>query len=135
LEELEQDKSVFRRDKAKKSLGKYLTIDFDHFISNVNSLFLNKDVIKKFFFSFLDYDISHQQTNETYAFYTRNNISFEFSGLNEFNRSIFFFSCNRSFNGILEMLHFNNKLRYPKRNLLLRNIFVGDNNNDFGFDF
>jgi hypothetical protein len=89
---VEEEKTRLKRKQVERFPGKkYLVEDFDAFISNHNCSIFNKDLVEKFFYFFLDFDISHQQTNETYALYTRKLISFEFSKLNELNNRIFFF--------------------------------------------
>jgi len=41
--------------------------------------------------------------------------------MNDFYHRIFSLSFNKGFNGVLEMLHYNNKLRFPKRFVFLQN--------------
>jgi hypothetical protein len=44
----------------------------------------------------------------------------DFYKIPAYKEAFFFFSFNRSFNGIYEMLYYNHKVRFPKRFLFLK---------------
>ena len=98
---------------------------FDDFISNINSSFFSKAIVKKFFNNFVNNEIFFQQVDES----SLNNIAFNFKHLpvlTQEQRVLFFYSFNKGFNGILEMLHFFNKVKFPKRGILLQDFVVDD---------
>lgn len=89
---------------------------------------INGKNIAKFFKFFLKaeigdtMDLSLNPYNEMdFLFYK----DFEYSKddyffTNDFKDAIFLNSFNKTFNGIVEMLHYNSKIRFPKRFLLLK---------------
>lgn len=99
----------------------------DKFFPFVNSKFLKQSNVSHFFSCFIINEIFHQEPQLTqhyfYNYINKNNKKFVDKLSNE-QRILFYYSANKGFNGILEMLHFFNKIHFPKRMILLKDLLV-----------
>lgn len=79
-------------------------------------------------------DLSLNPYNEIdFLFYKSYKQDRDFFFLDNFKDAIFLNSFNKTFNGIVEMLHYNSKIRFPKRFLLLKK--NESSSNSFFWDF
>jgi hypothetical protein len=101
--------------------------DFQKFSTFINSSkLINRKIVSKFFKSFLEAEISDtidlslnpKEETDFLLFKEKSKKVYFFS--DNFKDAIFFNSFNKTFNGIVEMLHYNSRVRFPKRFLLLK---------------
>lgn len=105
------------------SFSKKITAqDFDLFYTNIHSYTFNSNSVKKFFFDFMDNQIFFQQVDEDFFIFSKKFYSGNLSPITEDQKLLFFYTISKGFNGILEMLHFYNKVRFPKRFIFLQNL-------------
>lgn len=123
----------FKSDELNKLFTPYIKTDYDledfqKFSNFVNSgKLINRKIVSKFFKFFLKAEIDdtiHLSLNpyEEITFMRLQGIRrFDFFlPVGNFKDAIFFNSFNKTFNGIVEMLHYNSKVRFPKRFIFLK---------------
>lgn len=109
--------------------NKITSQDFDSLYLNIYSLYFDRSIVKKFFIDFVDKQIFFQQVDEDFFSVAKKFNSWNLSPISEDQKLLLFYTVSKGFNGILEMLHFYNKVTFPKRFLFLQDIFSGFNNN------
>lgn len=114
--------------------NKITALDFDFFIFNIHSYSFNRNIVKKFFYDFIDKQISFQQVDEDFFIFSKRFQAWNLSFITEDQKLLLFYTVSRGFNGIMEMLHFYNKVRFPKRFLFLQDL-TGGNKSNLNSDF
>ena|SRR5579863_10251519 len=115
-------------------------LDFQKFTNCLNSQkLIDKKIVSKFFKFFLkteicdslDSSLESFNENDFLSFKKKSSLHFYSSG--NFKDAIFFNTFNKTFNGIVEMLHYNHKVRFPKRFIFLKRNETSSNS--FFWDF
>jgi hypothetical protein len=120
------DDSFFNQEIMQIDVTLLEAIYSDSFYQNVNT----KNLINQFFSSFKKEEIYDRTFDELSSFFYKDFYKEFFCQIDPFYQKNFYFSLNKSFNGILEMLHLNSKISFPKRFILLSTSFFDKNNID-----
>lgn len=123
----------FKQDRVNKFFTPHIKSDYDvddfqKFSTLINShKLINRKIISKFFRFFLKaeicdtIDVSLKPSSEfDFLSFKSYKSSSHFFLSDNFKDAIFFNSFNKTFNGIVEMLHYNSRVRFPKRFVFLK---------------
>lgn len=120
-----KDELIIRDVKKFYNYSFFSSENFEKLVSNQNAVYFDNSIVKKFFFCFLNTENSHQFADDDFFVRDLNRYYvFSFDKLSREQSLLFYYTFNKGFNGILEMFHFFNRIRVPKKFILLQdNVF------------